>query len=137
MSKYSSRKSRLNVVVQVKRNRLAEILATAWGAAKLLLIFGSFFLILGVISLGRIYSSGPFAPFVLGDVYIPKFMTPAATNLAVFSFSAAGLFLVIVAVVWRYLHHRKTLRFLRERGVRDFDGDGKTDSFADTFLDDL
>jgi hypothetical protein len=120
-----------------KRNRLAEMLATAWGAAKLMLLFGSFFVVLGVISLGRIYSSGPFAPFVLGNVNIPKFMSPTATNLAVFSFCAAGLFFVIIAVVWRYFHHRKTLRFLREKGVRDFDGDGKTDNFADTFLDDL
>ena len=103
----------------------------------MLLMFGSFFVVLGVISLGRIYSSGPFAEFVLGNVYIPKFMAPGATNLAVFSFCAAGLFLVVVAVAWRYFYHRKTLRFLRERGVRDFDGDGKTDNFADKFLDDL
>ena len=113
------------------------MLATAWGAAKLLLLFGTFFIVLGVISLGRIYSSGPFAQFVLGDVYIFKFMGPGATNLAVFSFCAAGLFLVIISVAGRYFHHRKTLRFLRERGVQDFDGDGKTDGFADEFLDDL
>jgi hypothetical protein len=113
------------------------MLATAWGATKLLLLFGSFFIVLGVISLGRVYSSGPFAQFVLGDVYIFKFMGPGATNLAVFFFCAVGLLLIIIAVAWRYFHHRKTLRFLRERGVQDFDGDGNTDSFADKFLDDL
>ena len=68
-----------------RRNRIAETFATAWGAAKLVLIFGSPFLILGVISLGRIFSSGPFVQFALGDAYIPKFMDASATNLTVFS----------------------------------------------------
>lgn len=123
--------------MQARRNRLSELLATARGAAKLVLIFGSPFLVFGVISLGRIYSSGPFSQFALGDVFIPKLMHPGATNLAVFSFCSAGLLLVVVAVLWRYFHHRKTLKYLRQKGVRDFDADGKTDNFADKFLDDL
>jgi hypothetical protein len=81
------------------RHRLAEILATARGAAKLIMLFGSPFLVIGAISLGRIHTSGAFAPFALGPVEIPKFMMPAATSLAVFSFSAAGILLVVVAVL--------------------------------------
>jgi hypothetical protein len=55
----------------------------------------------------------------------------------VFSFCVLGVLAVMVAIVWRYVHHRKTLKFMRERGVNDFDRDGRTDSFADDFLDDL
>jgi hypothetical protein len=42
-----------------------------------------------------------------------------------------------VAVAWRYFYHRKTIEYLRGKGIKDFDGDGKPDSFADKFLDDL
>src|SRR5688572_10031225 len=107
----------------LQRDRLSEKLATTRGAVKLVLLFGSPFLVLGAISLGRIYSSGPFGQFALGDVFIPKLMHHGATNLSVSLFCLAGLLLVVVAVAWRYFHHRKTIRFLRERGVRDFDGD--------------
>jgi hypothetical protein len=119
------------------RRYLQDSLATARGAAKLILIFGSPFLVLGFISLSRVYTHGPFEHFVLNDVYIPKFIAPSATNLVVFTFCAAGFLMVLVSVIWRYLHHRKMIAFLRQRGVRDFDGDGRTDSFADKFLDDL
>jgi hypothetical protein len=45
--------------------------------------------------------------------------------------------LLVAAITWRYLHHRKTIEFLRSKGVTDFDGDGRTDNFASKFLDDL
>ena len=118
------------------RKYLSESAATALGAAKLVLLFGFPFLILGPISLSRIYMYGPFAHFSLDNVYIPKFLPSAATNLVVFSFCLAGFALVVISVAWRYFYHRKTIAFMRKRGVRDFDGDGRTDSFADDFLDD-
>jgi hypothetical protein len=123
--------------LQVERDRIDEALASFTGAVKLLLIYGTFPLVFGVIALGRIYSLGPFEPFKLGNVHIFKFMAPAATNLAVFTFFALLFLSVLVAVIWRYFYYRKTLRFLRERGERDFDRDGNTDNFADDFLDDL
>jgi hypothetical protein len=120
----------------VSRKRLDEVAATLGGAIKLTVLFGFPFLILGAISGVGMITAGPFAHFALGDV-IPKFMPPEATNLAVFCLCALGMLCVAVAIIWRYFHHRKTIAYLRGKGVSDFDGDGRTDSFADKFLDDL
>ncbi len=92
---------------------------------------------MGAVGVSRIYSAGPFAQFALGDANMFKFMSPSATNLTVSVFCTMGLLLVILSVIWRYLHHRATLRYFREKGMRDFNQDGTTDSFADKFLDDL
>lgn len=120
-----------------RRNRLAEWLATIRGSLKLFFLAGSLFLFFGVISLGRLLNEGPHAAFRLGHTEIPKWQGAGATNLGVFIMCAAGLLAVLVAIYLRYRQHRATLAWLRSRGVTDFDGDGKTDSFADRFLDDL
>jgi hypothetical protein len=84
----------------------------------------------------RVGYARPFEPFGLSHI-IPKFMAPAATNLAVTFMCVAALGLLIGAIAWRYFHHRKTIELLRSKGITDFDGDGRTDNFASKFLDDL
>jgi hypothetical protein len=121
---------------KVERDRLNEAAATLGGALSMFVIYGSPFIIFGTISGYGLYRHGPFAPFLLSKL-APNFMHPGATNLAVFSFCCLGVIAAIVAIVWRYIYHRKTLQFMRERGVSDFDRDGRTDNFADDFLDDL
>ena len=120
----------------VYRNRLDEALATLAGGLGMFLLFGFPFIILGTISSIGWLTRGPFEPFALSNV-IPKFMTAAATNLAITFMCAAALVLLVTAITWRYLHHRKTIEFLRSKGVTDFDGDGRTDNFSSKFLDDL
>ena len=118
------------------RNRLDESMATMAGALGLFLLFGFPFIIFGTISGIGCFTQGPFAPFALSNV-APKFMQEAATNLAVTFMCSAALVMLLVAIAWRYFHHRKTIELLRRKGVTDFDGDGQTDSFASKFLDDL
>ena len=100
------------------------------------LLFGFPFIFLGIISAIGWRTHGPFEPFALSSI-IPKFMTASATNMAVTLMCAAALVLLVVAITWRYLHHRKLIELLRSKGVTDFDGDGRTDNFANKFLDDL
>ncbi len=120
----------------VHRDRVEEAFATLAGVLGTFLLFGFPFIILGTISAIGWITRGPFEPFAL-SIIIPKFMTAAATNAAITCMCAAALLLLVVAIVWRYLHHRKTIEFLRSKGVTDFDGDGKPDNFASKFLDDL
>ena len=122
--------------MNVFRNRLDEALATMAGALGLFFLFGFPFILLGTISGIGCFTHGPFAPFALSDM-APNFMHAAATNLAVTSMCLAGLVLLLVAIAWRYFHHRKTIELLRQKGITDFDGDGRTDNFASKFLDDL
>ena len=122
--------------MNVYRNRLDESLATIAGALGLFVLFGLPFIILGTISGIGCFTRGPFAPFALSDM-APNFMHAAATNLAVTSMCLAALAMLLVAIAWRYFHHRKTIEFLRRKGITDFDGDGQTDNFASKFLDDL
>jgi hypothetical protein len=117
--------------------RLRFALATMRGALWLVVLVGFPFALFAFLSLGQIFMRGAHAQFVLGTAYIPKFLSPSSTNLSVLMFSVVGLLAVVAAVVARYLYHRKTLLFLRRRGVYDYDKDGRTDSFADGFLDDL
>jgi len=116
--------------------RLLESLATLAGALRLFLLFGFPFIFFGIISGIACITRGPFAPSALSEM-APKFMQAAATNLMVTSMCAAGLLLLVIAITWRYFYHRKTIELLRKKGVTDFDGDGKRDTFASKFLDDL
>ena len=122
--------------MEIYRDRLHEALSTLGGAIGLFLLFGSPFIILGTISAFGWARHGMFAPFILSN-QAPNFMHPAATNLAVTSLCAAALVLLVVAITWRYFYYRKEIEFLRNKGITDFDEDGKRDNFADDFLDDL
>ena len=103
----------------------------------LFLCFGSFFLLFGVIAIGRVVNEGPMETFRVGQTDIPKWLGAGATNLGVTLFCLAGLVVLVFCIILRYAQHRDALEFLRSRGIDDFDGDGKVDSFADSFLDDL
>lgn len=119
------------------KRRLRHVMATIRGALFLLLAFGSIFIVFGVISLGRILNEGPMEPFRIGATDIPKWLGAGATNLGVAIFCLTGIVALAFFIALRYIQHRETLQFLRERGIDDFDEDGKVDSFADRFLDDL
>jgi hypothetical protein len=99
--------------------------------------FGGVFIIFGVISLDRIFTMGPLEDFRIGNVPIPSWQGASASNVSVFIFCLVGLLTVVIAIVLRYLHHRKNLEYLRSKGIYDGDGDGKVDSFEDRWLDDL
>ena len=122
---------------KMRRNRLAEIWATLRGALFLFFTFGSLFIIFGVISLGRIFEFGAHTAFRVGNTEIPKWQGAGATNIGIFIFCVAGLIAVALAIYLRYRQHQGKIQLLREKGITDFDGDGKVDSFADRFLDDL
>lgn len=121
---------------KVARDRVNEALATIGGALRLFLLYSLPFIFLGTISGIGIYADGPFALFALSHVLF-SFMQEAATNLAVFSLSVLGVVCMVAAILWRYLHHRKTIAYFRRKGITDVDGNGCTDTFADKFLDDL
>jgi len=121
----------------LKRNRLAEVLATAKGVLVSLLSFGGFFIIFGVISLERIFNEGALGDFRLGNVPIPKWQGASASNLSVFIFCLVGIVAVVIAIVIRYFYYRKDLEYLRSRGIYDLNKDGKIDSFEDKWLDDM
>jgi hypothetical protein len=121
---------------KVTRDRANEIMATIGGALRLFLLYSIPFFFLGTISGIGLYTSGPFSRFALSDVMF-RFMQEGATNLLVFGFCVIGVVSLVAAIVWRYLHHRRTIAYLSRKGITDLDGDGRTDSFADEFLDDL
>jgi hypothetical protein len=125
------------VCLAPRRNRISEALATARGASVLVGLFGSPFLVFGAISLSATIRGEAMGAFAIGQAIPLKFMAPSATNLNVLFFCAAGFFAVLVAVVLRYRQHRNMVEFIRSRGVTDYNLDGKRDSFADRFLDDL
>ncbi len=123
--------------MSVNRNRIAELWATIRGAFFLFFSAGSLFIVFGVISLGRMIEFGAHSAFKLGNTEIPKWQGAGATNIGVFIMCTVGLLAVVVAILLRYQQHKKTLELFRSRGVTDMDGDGKVDSFADRFLDDI
>jgi hypothetical protein len=120
-----------------RRNRVCEALATLQGAIFLLFCIGSPFIFLGVISLDRLLAEGPFEPFRVGGVAIPKFLAPGVNNLSVLILAVVGFVALLDSVAHRYFYHRKNLEYLRSKGINDFNGDGRRDTFADEFLDDL
>lgn len=119
------------------RSKLRETLATLRGALFLFSVLGSFFFIFGVISLGRMLSGDPLGEFRLGNVPLPRWQGAGAANIHVFIFCLVGIVTVAVAIVIRYFYYRKTIEFMRSRGINDIDKDGKIDSFADKHWDDL
>jgi hypothetical protein len=121
---------------RVARDRVNEIMATIGGAIRLFLLYSFPFFFLGTISGIGIYTNGPFARFALSDLLF-QFMQEGATNLAVFGFCVMAIVCLVVAIIWRYFRHRQTIAYLRQKGITDLDGNGRTDSFADKFLDDL
>ena len=119
------------------RDRSEERAATIGGALGMILLRGSPFILFGVISLDKVLNEDMHGPFRLGNVPIPYFDGAGATNLYVFSFCVFGFVAVLIAVLMRYLHYRKDLEYLRSKGIRDANNDGKVDSFGDSWLDDL
>jgi len=121
----------------MKRSRISEALATIRGAIFLFCIFGFPFVIFGAISLDGMLSKGPLEDFRIGNVEVPKYQGAGASFLDMFIFCAIALIALTVAIYLRYRHHKTTLDFFRKNGMTDIDGDGKVDSFADDFLDDI
>ncbi len=119
------------------KKRFRYLLATVRGALFLFVSFGMFPFVIGVIALGQTISEGPMESFRIGQTDVPKWLGAGATNLGICVFCLVVLIALAVCIVLRYLQHRETLDFLRGRGIDDFDRDGKVDSFADSFLDDL
>ena len=119
------------------RHRMAEALATVRGASLLVGVLASPFLVLGAFSLAAILRGDALSSFAIGQATPFKFMGAGATYLNVLIFCAIGFLSVLAVVVLRYRHHREMVEFLRARGVTDYDRDGRRDSFADRFLDDL
>ena len=119
----------------MKPTKLQLIYATISRSFGYYLLYNSLFIVLGVISIGAIITSGPLEPFKIGNTVIPRFIV-GGTNLSVALLCLVGIILVTFVFIRRYLHHRKTINFLRRKGLYDYDGDGKIDTFMDEFLDD-
>lgn len=123
--------------VNPRRSHLREALATVRGALLHFMAWSSVFWILGVIALGRLLKNGPWQPFLIGSVPIPKWQGAGFTNFDVIFLCAAAILALVVAFALRYIQHRKKLSMLRSKGITDFDEDGKRDTFTDRFLDEL
>jgi hypothetical protein len=119
------------------RHHLEEIFAALRGSVFWFSVLGLPFIVLGVIALGRIDKDGPNGAFLVGNTPVPKFLGAGTSNLDVVIFCGVAVLAVAVGLVIRYFQHIEKLRFLRGRGVRDFDRDGKVDAYTDKFLDDL
>ena len=120
-----------------KRNHFKEALATAKAALYMFFLFGTFFIVIGVISLDRMLTIGPLEDFRLGNVPIPSWQGASASNVSIFVFCLVGLVTVAIAILLRYLYYRKDIEYLRNKGIYDVDEDGKIDTFKDKWLDDL
>ena len=123
----------------VRRDKLVEALSTLRGAVRLYVLSGYTigFVIVGVIAAGRGVAEGWMEPFMYGKTWVPGYTGTGGTNLSVAIYAAFGLVARAVFIVIRWYQLRWIIEEFRKRGAYDVDGDGRTDTFADKFLDDL
>lgn len=124
---------------KVKRDRLVEALSTFRGALRLFFYSGYTlgFVLLGLLAAGRGYLDGWMEPFMIGQTWVPGITGTGGRNLSVVIYAVFGLLARAFFIGVRWYQLRWIILEFRKRGAYDVDGDGRTDSFADKFLDDL
>ena len=122
-----------------RRSKWVEALSTVKGALRLYFVSGFtiLFIIFGVISAGGGISRGWMEPFLIGETWSPKFTGTGGTYMSVAMFALFGLIARAVFIAIRWYQLRWLIEEFRSRGAYDVNNDGRPDTFADKFLDDL